>query len=94
MATKFEGQDRRVPERWKITKEVSVADLVSVVLAFGAVFAAFNNLDKRVDGLERMAPVQAITDKKQDDDSQRYQARIDKSLDEINRKLDRLMERK
>lgn len=89
---KYDGNERREPERWKISKEILIADLVRIAVAFAAMFAAYNNLDKRVDGLERMAPVQTSNDKRQDDEALRYQARIDSSLSNINQKLDRLIE--
>jgi hypothetical protein len=81
---RFEGEDRRTPERWKISKEVSIADLVSIALAFCAMFAAYNNLDKRIDRIEGMSPVQLSIDKRQDDEALRYQARIDSTLLAIN----------
>jgi len=88
----YDGDERRAPERWKISKEISIADLVSIVVAFCAMLAAWNNLDKRIDGLERMSPVQSNTDRRQDEEALRYQARIDTSLANINQKLDRLIE--
>lgn len=88
----YEGENRREPERWRLSREVSVTDLVTVVLAFTAVLAAYSNLDKRVDGLERMVAVQTTNDKRQDDESLRYQARSEAQFLIINQKLDRLIE--
>ena len=93
----YDGENRRAPDRWKISREVSVADLVSVALAFAAMFAAFSNLDKRQavadDRFTTSQAQQAATDRRQDEDSIRYQARIDGSLKDMNAKLDRLLER-
>lgn len=94
MNERYEGEERRQPERWRLSKEVSVTDLVGLAMAFAAVLFAYTNLDKRTDGLERMVTVQATTDARQDAEAQRYQSRIDSTLVSINNKLDRLIEDK
>ena len=88
---KYEGEERR---RWHIKKEISLGDLIAFASAALAVVYAYTTLDKRVAILESTTIVQKATDTRQDEDSNRYQQRIDDSLREINRKLDRLVERR
>lgn len=89
----WDGSNRRAAERWKVKKEISLADIISFLSAVGAVIYAYTTLDKRVFSLEQAKAVQTNTDKRQDDDANRYQGRIDEQLRDINRKLDRLVER-
>lgn len=93
-AMKYDGDDRRAPERWKVKKEVSLADILSFVSAALAVVYAYTTLDKRVFSLEQSASVQANTDRRQDDDANRSQGRIEARFDSIEKKLDRLIERR
>lgn len=88
---KYQGPERR---GWHVKKEISVGDLIAFASAACAVLYAYFTLDKRITLLEQAAVVQNATDVRQDSDFLRYQARIDESLREMNRKLDRLIERK
>lgn len=89
MARDFEGEERR---RWHLKKEISLGDILAFASASLAVVYAYTTLDKRVTLLEKVAVEQKDTDRRQDDESIRSQARIDAQLVEINRKLDRLIE--
>ena len=96
MDERSEGEsDRRDPgpERWRVKKEISLVDIITIVTALLSVVYAYTTLDKRITTVEQAALVQAATDKRQDDESIRTQTRIDTQLTEMNRKLDRLMER-
>jgi hypothetical protein len=86
-------QERRGPQRWRIKKEISLGDLIAFAAASLSVVYAYTTLDKRLAILEAAAVVQATVDNRQDIESTRYQQRIDESLRDINRKLDRLVER-
>lgn len=86
--------DRRGPQRWRLDKEISLGDILTICFAALALFGAYSTLDKRVQSLEERATFQRAVDVRQDEDSIRYQQRIDESLREINRKLDRLVEAK
>ena len=88
---KYEGDERR---KWHIKKEVSLGDLIAFASTALAVVYAYTTLDKRIALLEKGAIVQMVNDERQDTDSLRYQQRIDTSLQEMNRKLDRLIERR
>lgn len=87
----YEGENRR---KWHIKKEISVGDLIAFTAAAGAVVSAYTTLDKRLTIVEDRSTQQATTDKRQDEESIRNQQRIDETLREMNRKLDRLIERR
>lgn len=91
MAEKYQGDERR---RWHLKKEISIGDLLAILLAAGALFGAYSTLDQRIGKLEQLAGFQKQIDVRQDEEALRYQQRIDESLREINRKLDRIIERR
>jgi hypothetical protein len=91
MQTKYDGDERR---KWHIKKEVSLGDLIAFASAALAVVYAYTTLDKRITLLETAAVAQVTKDDRQDSESIRYQQRIDAGLIEMNRKLDRLIERR
>ena len=85
------SKDRR---RWHVKKEVSLGDGIAIISAALAIVYSYSTLDSRLRILEDVRSIQVRVDQRQDDEAIRYQARIDASLSEINRKLDRLVERK
>jgi len=87
----YDGDERR---KWHIKKEISLGDLMAFCSAALAVVYAYTTLDKRISLLETWAIAQKATDDRQDTESLRYQQRIDETLKEMNRKLDRLIERR
>lgn len=91
MEKKYDGDERR---KWHIKKEVSLGDLIAFASAALAVVYAYTTLDKRIAILEESKLLQKANDERQDHDSMRYQQRIDGTLQEMNRKLDRLIERR
>lgn len=91
MEKKYEGDERR---KWHIKKEVSLGDLLAFCSAALAVVYAYTTLDKRISLLEDAKVVQKVNDDRQDHEALRYQQRIDVTLQEMNRKLDRLIERR
>lgn len=80
-------------QTWRFNKEISIADVISIASAALAMFYMYTTLDKRLELLEKYAAVQTSIDRRQDDEALRYQARIDQQLQQINAKLDRLVER-
>lgn len=86
----YDGEDRREPEKWKIKKEVSLADLLSFAAAALAVVYAYTTLDKRMTVLEITSVEAKAANIRQDEDVLRMQARIDVQLDKITDKLDRI----
>ena len=80
--------------RWSLRKEISLVDLIAIVSAVIAVIYSWSVMDKRVTIIEEARAAQKTTDDRQDEANVRYQQRIDGMLVEINRKLDRLIERR
>ena len=90
----YGGEDRRQEaKRWKIIKEVSLGDVLAVVMAGISVVYAYSTLDKRLTVVEDRVDVQAARDDRQDSESRRYQEQITVSLQNMNDKLDRIIER-
>jgi hypothetical protein len=87
----YDGDDRR---RWHIKKEVSLGDIIAFVVAAVALAGAYATLDKRLALLEQAVVVQHVVDARQDEESLRFQQRVNEALSEANRKLDRLIERR
>lgn len=85
-------------EGWKFKKEVSVVDIITIVMAASSLMYVAATFDKRLTVVENVTSAQYIsqtlTDRRQDEDSLRYQARIDVGLSSLNAKLDRLLERR
>lgn len=81
------------PPQWRFNKDISIADVISIVSAALALFYTYTTLDKRLEMLERATVVQKAVDERQDNEAIRYQGRIDAQLQQINAKLDRLVER-
>lgn len=79
---------------WKFNKEVSIADIVSIILAAGAGFAAYTNLSTRLAILEDRQINQTKNDQRQDEEQQRGAKKLEDSIAQINMKLDRLIERR
>lgn len=77
--------------RWRIKREISIADILSFVSAGVAVIYAYSTLDKRMSLLEeRQAEYQRVV-KKQEEEALRLQTRIDMRLDKLDEKMDRLL---
>lgn len=85
----WDGQERRTKEdaeRWRLTKDVSIADVLSLCLAAAAVLFAYTTLAERTSLLESaVVEMRAIRiDEK---------AALSQRLDRLEDKLDRLIER-
>lgn len=90
----WDGEDRREPEKWRIKKEVSLADLLSFGAAALAVVYAYTTLDKRMTVVEIATVETKAKNAQQDEENLRVQARIDVRLDKMDEKLDRLIQRR
>ena len=95
---KYSGDNRRAPERWRVKKEISLGDLIAFTSAALAVVYAYSTLDSRLKLVEvaqlQMQAQQQRTDERQDNDSIRYQVRIEAALLTLGGKLDRLLEQR
>ena len=91
---RFSGEERRAPDRWKLNKEIGVVDLITIVSALVAVVYSYTTLDKRVTIVEGSIQLLAVSDGKQLEDARRLQDRVEKQIEIVNAKLDRLLERR
>lgn len=95
------------PERrgWHFKRELSLGDLYAVAGAAALAITSYHILERRQSLAEQSIAVQAqqitqiiasqkAVDSRQDEEALRTQSRMDRALEEINRKLDRLMERR
>ena len=93
---KYNGDNRRAPERWRVKKEISLGDMIAFTSAAIAVVYAYSTLDSRLRLVEvaqiQMQAQQQRTDERQDSDAIRYQVRIEAALLNLGGKLDRLLE--
>jgi hypothetical protein len=79
--------------KWKIKRDISIADLLSFASAALAVIYAYTTLDKRLAVVENAISEQKVVDKRHEEELIRVQARIDMRLDKMDEKLDRLIQR-
>ncbi|MCA3116421.1 MAG: hypothetical protein ING91_19500 [Rhodocyclaceae bacterium] len=79
-------QQQPQPEKWRLTKDVSVVDIVSILTAAGAVMFAYTTLAERTSLLE--SAVVEIRSTQRDE-----KAALAARLDRMENKLDRLIER-
>ncbi len=86
--------DEEEKRGWRFKKEIAVGDLVAFATACIAIIVAYSTLDRRLAVIESATITQHERDSRQDAESLRYQQRIDEALRDMNRKLDRLIERK
>lgn len=80
-------------EKWKIKRDISIADLLSFASAALAVIYAYTTLDKRMAVVENALAEQKTVDKRHEEELIRVQARIDVRLDKMDEKLDHLIQR-
>jgi len=73
-------------EPWRLKKEVSLADIITIVSAGAAVVYAYTTLDKRLAIIEAERTTEKVT-------TTAFQNRIDTRLDKMDEKLDRIIER-
>lgn len=73
-------------EPWRFKKEVSLADIITIVSAGAAVVYAYTTLDKRLAIIEAERTTEKVT-------TTAFQNRIDARLDKMDEKLDRIIER-
>lgn len=71
---------------WKISKVINLGDVITIVIMVASMFVAYNELDKRVE-----ANTQSIKFAKEqrNEDVQR----VEKRLEGIDKKLDRLLDK-
>lgn len=80
--------------QWRLSREISLANVITLVVIAFTVIGAYYSLSGRVTGTEQSIAAQKHTDDRQDAEAHRTDARTQAALDNINRKLDRLIERR
>lgn len=75
------ARDQEERSQWRLNKELSIGDLLAIVIALVSVFSAYHTLDVRISIIEREF-IQA----------QQTDAEVKEALKGINAKLDRLFE--
>ena len=80
--------------QWRLSREVSVANVVTLLVIVFSVLGAYYSLVGRVASAEQMLASQKYTDDRQDAEAIRTNAQVQMALDRINLKLDRLIERR
>lgn len=78
--------------RWKVKREISIADILSFMSAALAVLYAYNTLDRRLTVMETAFIEYKAATRKQDEEMARIQARLDVRLDRMDEKLERLLQ--
>lgn len=69
-------------ERWRVKKEISLGDVIAIVIAIAAVLSSYAKLDNRISLLELSNGY-----------TQAAFAKLDQNIEKISAKLDRLIER-
>lgn len=69
-------------ERWRVKKEISLGDMIAIVVAVAAVLGSYARLDNRISLLEQSNGY-----------TQAAFAKLDASIEKLALKIDRLIER-
>ena len=80
--------------QWRLSREISLANVITLVVIAVTVIGAYYSLSGRVTSTEQSIATQKHTDDRQDAEANRTEVRTQAALDSINRKLDRLIERR
>jgi hypothetical protein len=83
----------KVVSGWSINKEVSIGDLIAIIVALGAVLGAYVSIDRRVTVIETVQAQMITTDSRIETETTQLRAEIKEDLKVIKEKLDRLFER-
>lgn len=86
--------DRRKNDRWRLSKDVSVADVVAFLVAAGAVVTAWMTVNDRLVIVEAHGKEATADGLRKDQDIKDLKAEFVGRLDRIEDKLDRVIERR
>lgn len=84
----------KAEKNWRFEKQISVGNLLTMLIMSGAVFGAWSTINTRVSNLETLAQAQVKTDDRQERQAELQRLEIRAELDKINIKLDRLGEQR
>ncbi len=80
-------------DRWHLKREIQLGHLLTTVGLTVTALTYVSKMDSRIQLLEQQVVVQRDRDERQDTKNQEALATVTKSLDRVNDKLDRLIER-
>ncbi len=80
------------PGAWRFKREVSIGNLITLAAIAAPVAVWAINLDKRLTLVEGSLVVQQQTDSRQESQAQALRTEIRSELQELNRKVDRVLE--
>lgn len=80
--------------QWRLSREISLANVITLAVIAFTVIGAYFTLDGRVTAAELSMVAQKHVDDRQDAEVHRTDTRVQAELANINRKLDRLIERR
>ena len=79
--------------KWHVNSEVSIGHIISTILLIALIIAGWDNLGDRVDKSETRIELLEEADHIQADNFNAMRVSIDKKLDRICDKIDRIIER-
>lgn len=80
-------------EKWHVNSEVSIGHIISTILLIALIIAGWDNLSDRVDKSETRIELLEKADRRQVSNFNAMRISIDKKLDRICDKIDRVIER-
>lgn len=86
-----EEESRAGKERWRVKREITVGEIITLITAIFAIVYAYNSLDKRVTVNEQSIKQNAQVNRMQDEAAVRAQNRSDTQFATIDRKLDQIL---
>ena len=95
MTAKIDHADRRAPveQGWHLDKKVPLSLIFAMLVQAGMVIVAISEIKKDVEVLKSQANAQTQRDNRQDSDMREAMNLLRDSLNVMNIKLDRLIER-
>ncbi len=95
MTTPRPNPDRRAPpeQGWHLDKKVPLSLILAMIVQVAMVIMAIADIKKDVEVLKAQVIVQGSRDTRQDSDMREAMTLLRSSFNELNNKLDRLIER-
>lgn len=95
MSTPRPNPDRRTPpeQGWRLDKKVPLSLILAMIVQVAMVIMAIADIKKDVEVLKAQVLVQGNRDTRQDSDMREAMTILRSSFNELNNKLDRLIER-
>lgn len=88
---KWDGVDRRSPERWHLEKTINAGHVLTTVTIIASLFVWGSKMDTRVAVLEQQRVEQQRTNDQHDQADREIRLAIKEGIAEVSAKLDRLI---